>query len=80
MEIKLQNILPIVVIVLGLVLTILGSITHASAGSSDQTKTDNAKNSSTGIIVIGVFLIIASGGVLFQQYYKSSASDGYYYF
>ena len=52
-----QNRYAIGLAIMAIVLIILGSICSVSAG--DQLKKDDCKNSSTGVIIIGVLLFVA---------------------
>lgn len=68
---------------LAIVLIILSSIIHGSvSGSMDDTKVKNAKNSSVGILVIGLIFLFMSGIPIAYKLYESFAgkSSAYYYY
>jgi len=62
---------------LSIVLVILGSILLGTAGKNSPTATQNAKNSATGVLIIGLIMLFYSG----YQYYSSYGGgfSSYYY-
>ncbi len=63
---------------LAIVLVILGSISLSAAGKSDSTNKTNAKNSSTGVLVIGLIFLLGSVYMLYDNY-KDGKLTLYYY-
>ena len=71
------NVAHMLLFALGIVLTILASIQMSAAGKTDQTSVSNAKNTATGVLVIGLIILLFSGYNLYSAY--SAGQIKFYY-
>lgn len=52
--------IAILLFLLAIVLTILGSIVTSLAGKTDETSKNNVKRSGTGVLIIGIIFLLAT--------------------
>lgn len=81
MEAVLMKYMHYMVLALGLVLLILGAVSHGSASKlSDSTEKKNIKNSNLGVIVIGILLLLLGlYGVYTSMMGDKKAAVSYYF-